>query len=100
MEPSLIKLWKVLFYHLVNVLKNNVMSAEQVGNVFGLLLIGQSSKHGKEVGNTSEILFVSQILNSTTGNSSLSDKVTVRLKSEIIAQLSRIYEIITEVIGK
>lgn len=50
MESSLIKLWKALFSHLVNVVKNNVMSAEQVGNMFGSLLIAKSSKHWKEVG--------------------------------------------------
>ena len=50
MESSLIKLWKALFTHLVNVVKNNVMSAEQVGNMFGSLLIAKSSKHWKEVG--------------------------------------------------
>ncbi|KAJ7357406.1 hypothetical protein OS493_024917 [Desmophyllum pertusum] len=49
-EPSLLKLWKTLFSHLVNVVKNNVMRAEEVGSMFGSLLIAQSSQHRKEVG--------------------------------------------------
>ena len=49
-ESSLIKLWKALFAHLVNIVQNNVMRAEQVGNMFGSLLIAKSSKHWKEVG--------------------------------------------------
>lgn len=73
MESSLIKLWKVLFSHLVNVVKNNVMSAEQVGNMFGSLLIAQSSKHWKEVGKYSFSLSLS--LNPAVGNISLALKL-------------------------
>ncbi|XP_022806429.1 uncharacterized protein LOC111343504 [Stylophora pistillata] len=47
-EASLMKLWKELFSHLVNVVKNNVMSAEEVGDTFGSLLITQSSKYWRE----------------------------------------------------
>ena len=49
MESSLIKLWKSLFSHLVNVVTNNVMRAEEVGAMFGSLLISQYSTLGKEV---------------------------------------------------
>ena len=48
-ESSLLKLWKSLFSHFVNVVTNHVMSAEKVGSMFGSLLISQNSRHGKEV---------------------------------------------------
>ena len=50
MEASLIKLWRELFTHLLNVVKNNVMNPEEVGDTFGSLLIPQSSKYWREVG--------------------------------------------------
>lgn len=43
-ESSLIKLWKALFNHLVNVVTNNVMNAQEVGNMFGHLLISKNSR--------------------------------------------------------
>ena len=43
------KLWKSLFSHLVNVVTNNVMRAEEVGNMFGSLLISRYSSYRKEV---------------------------------------------------
>lgn len=49
-EASLIKLWRELFTHLLNVVKNNVMNPEEVGDTFGSLLIPQSSKYWREVG--------------------------------------------------
>jgi len=48
-ESSLVKLWKSLFSHLVNVVTNNVMRAEEVGNMFGSLLIFRYSSYRKEV---------------------------------------------------
>ena len=48
-DSSLTKLWKSLFSHLVNVVENGVMKAEEVGDMFGSLLISQHSRHGKEV---------------------------------------------------
>lgn len=47
-ESSLIKLWKSLFSHLVNVVTNNVMNAEEIGKMFGPLLITKYSKFVKE----------------------------------------------------
>ena len=48
-ESSLIKLWKALFNHLVNVVTNNVMNAQEVGNMFGHLLISKNSRFVTEV---------------------------------------------------
>ena len=49
MESSQIKLWKALFNHLVNVVTNNVMNAQEVGNMFGHLLICKNSRFVGEV---------------------------------------------------
>ena len=49
LEPSLLKLWKSLFAHFVNLIKNIVMLADEVADMFGPLLISSHSVHRKEV---------------------------------------------------
>ena len=48
-EPSLLKVWKALFSHLVNVVANNVMNAKETGDVFGSLLLRQESTWSNQV---------------------------------------------------
>ena len=48
-DSSLVKLWRLLFAHFVNLVKNIILMADEVADLFGPLLVSSDSVHRKEV---------------------------------------------------